>query len=236
MDTSTGKRPRAEVREPLSRTRILEAALRLIDAEGLDALSMRRLGSELGVEAMSLYHYFPSKDALLDGVVDEVLGEVPLPDPTRTDWADALREGFADFRRVMLAHPAVFPLVASRPPSTSDAMRPIAIAFNLFQAAGFGPREAVSAWDGLLAYVFGHILLQISGGMAVAHGGKLIEVVQDQTGDEFAALRAAWSTAGDWDMEQAFLAGLDTVIEGLRQGLGVAERPAPHSTQSLRTT
>ena len=91
-------------RHALTRRRILDAALALVDSEGLKALSMRRLGAALGVEAMSLYHHFPSKEELLDGLVATVLSEVPLPEATPTGWEDAVRYGFASpFRRILLA-------------------------------------------------------------------------------------------------------------------------------------
>ena len=72
-------------RRPLSRRRVLEAAVRFADREGLEALSMRRLGAELGVEAMSLYNHVPNKDALLDGMVEVLLGELEVP-PEKGDW------------------------------------------------------------------------------------------------------------------------------------------------------
>jgi AcrR family transcriptional regulator len=91
-------------RHALTRRRILDTALQLVDSEGLRALSMRRLGAALGVEAMSLYHHFPSKGELLDGLVATVLSEVPLPEATPTGWEDAVRYGFGAFRRI-LRHP-----------------------------------------------------------------------------------------------------------------------------------
>ena len=78
-------------RTTLSRERIAAAAVALIDGEGLDALSMRRLGAELGVEAMSLYRHFPSKAALLEAVVARLLAELPVPAPTAARWQDAFR-------------------------------------------------------------------------------------------------------------------------------------------------
>lgn len=98
-------------RTPLSRERVLAAAVALVDAEGIRALTMRRLAAELGVEAMSLYHYLPGKQALLDGVVeavvDEIMASVGGPAPSRgdRDWRTQLRGQFLAARRVMLRHP-----------------------------------------------------------------------------------------------------------------------------------
>ena len=106
-------------REPLNRQRVLAAAVALVDAEGLRALTMRRLAAGLGVEAMSLYHHLPNKDALLDGLVDAVVAEVDAAveraGPPGADWRAALRQRFLAARTVMLRHPWAPGLLGSRP-------------------------------------------------------------------------------------------------------------------------
>jgi AcrR family transcriptional regulator len=108
-------------REPLSRERVLAAAVALADAEGLQALTMRRLAADLGVEAMSLYYHVPGKEALLDGLVDYVLGEIDTavsrldPTGTDTDWRPRLRQQFLTAREVMLRHPWAPGLIGTRP-------------------------------------------------------------------------------------------------------------------------
>src|SRR5687768_5829904 len=94
------------VRQALDRRRILEAALRFVDANGLDALSMRKLGAELGVEAMALYYYLPNKAALVQGMLGLVLEELQLPTapPTGADWADLVRQAALSFRQLGLSH------------------------------------------------------------------------------------------------------------------------------------
>ncbi|MCL2467512.1 MAG: TetR/AcrR family transcriptional regulator C-terminal domain-containing protein [Micrococcales bacterium] len=104
-------------REPLSHDKVLAAAVALCDAEGVAALTMRRLGAALGVEAMSLYHYLPAKEALLDGVVETVFAEIDaaVTDVEPADgWRARIREQFLAARRVMLRHPWMPPLLASR--------------------------------------------------------------------------------------------------------------------------
>lgn len=109
-------------REPLTRERIVEAARTLADAEGLDALTMRRLAAELGVEAMSLYHHVPSKDALLDGLVAAAIAEVQdaTSESGGADWQAALRDRCLAARDVMVRHPWAPGLIGTRttiPPS-----------------------------------------------------------------------------------------------------------------------
>jgi TetR/AcrR family tetracycline transcriptional repressor len=218
LPDATAAEPEAE-RRALTRRRILEAALDLADTEGLEAVSMRRLGAQLGVEAMSLYHHFPSKAALLDGLVTLVLTRVPLPAVVSTDWEEMLRTGFGDFRRVMLAHRAVFPLVAGRPMTDPDALVPVARAFTILHAAGFTPRAALSAWCTLLAYVFGYIDCEITGIGEASRGGEMLEVVDRQADPAFASLQLSHRQAGEWDDDAEFDLGLRAVIAGLREQL-----------------
>ncbi|HWI45936.1 MAG TPA: TetR family transcriptional regulator, partial [Rubrobacter sp.] len=106
-------------RRPLSRQRILEAAVRFVDREGLEALSMRKLGSELGVEAMSLYNHVPNKGVLLEGMVEILLGKLQIP-PESEGWERRVKDAYRAFRRLAHEHPNVFPLLLVRPPDTMD--------------------------------------------------------------------------------------------------------------------
>lgn len=103
-------------REPLTRERILEAARALADAEGVDAITMRRLAAELGVEAMSLYYHVPNKDALFDGLVDAIIGEVQdaTGESSGADWRAALRDRCLAARDVMVRHPWAPTLIGTR--------------------------------------------------------------------------------------------------------------------------
>jgi AcrR family transcriptional regulator len=103
----------AEPRTPLSRDRVLWAAVELADREGIEALSMRRLGQELGVEAMSLYNHVAKKEDVLDGIVDLIVGEIDPP-PDGDDWKLAARNRILSARRVMLRHPWASSVVGSR--------------------------------------------------------------------------------------------------------------------------
>lgn len=108
-------------REPLSRERVLVAAVALADAKGIQALTMRRLATDLGVEAMSLYYHLPGKEALLDGLVDCVVGEIDAAISrldaigTDRDWRPRLRQQFLAAREVMLCHPWAPGLIGTRP-------------------------------------------------------------------------------------------------------------------------
>jgi AcrR family transcriptional regulator len=138
-------------RRPLSRRRILEAAVRFVDREGLEALSMRKLGSELGVEAMSLYNHIPNKSALLDGMVEVLLGELEVP-PEDEGWERRVREAYRAFRRLAHEHPNCFPLLLVRLPDTMDRIWLGEEFFKTLREAGFDPGTALYAFRALSSY------------------------------------------------------------------------------------
>src|ERR671915_846913 len=135
-------------RRPLSRRRVLEAAVRFADREGLGSLTMRRLGAELGVEAMSLYNHVPNKGALLNGMVEVLLGEVEIP-PRGEEWDERIREGYRAFRRLAHEHPNVFPLLVDRPPETMDGVWLVEEFLQTLREAGFGREAALHAFRSL---------------------------------------------------------------------------------------
>ena len=156
----------------LSRQRILGAAVEFIDREGLPKLTMRRLGEFLGVEAMALYRYVPSREDLLDGIVETVLDglhhdpEVHLR--AEHGWQDYLQRLAHGIRRIALAHPAVFPLVATRPPDAPWIRPPLRSLhwlesfFSVLQEHGFSNEAAVIAYRAYTTFLLGHILLEVT--------------------------------------------------------------------------
>ena len=142
--------PRARTpRPPLDRRAIAEAALRLIDAHGLVELSMRRLGSELGVEAMAIYHHFRNKGELLDAVL-ELLLEETQPPAGPLDPLDRLRRTFEEIRSVALAHPKAFLLIPSRRFSTDAHLETYERLLAIFRDTGLDP-EGAARWFRVLA-------------------------------------------------------------------------------------
>lgn len=172
-----GSEAAAELTRPpgLDRRRIIEAAVGFIDEHGLAALTMRRLGAQLGVEAMALYRYVPGREDLLDGVVDSVV-ETLFDDQDGDDlyieqhsgWQDYLMRLAHGVRRIALDHPAVFPLVASRPPS-APWVRPPLRSLRLVESflgtmcgSGFSDQAAVAAYRAYSSFLLGHLLLEVT--------------------------------------------------------------------------
>ncbi len=148
-------------RVPLTRDRVLERAVALADAGGVHSLSMRKLGQSLGVEAMSLYNHFPSKDAILDGIVDRVVGEVELAEPGG-DWRASLRARCVAAYQVLLRHPWASALIESRVNPIPAQTRACEAVLGVLSGAGFGPRDAYRAFLTLDSYVYGFALQEVS--------------------------------------------------------------------------
>lgn len=143
----------------LTRAQVLDAALALADRDGIGKLSMRRIGAELGVEAMTLYHYVPNKDAVLDGLVERIVaGVAPEPTGPRTVW---LAEFAHTFRAELLRHPSVVPLVATRPVATPDALAAVERAVAALVAEGLAPLRAFQLLNAVTTFVIGHTLAEL---------------------------------------------------------------------------
>jgi AcrR family transcriptional regulator len=125
-----------EPRQPLSRERVLLAAVAMADAGGVDALSMRRLAQDLGVVPMALYKHVASKDELLDGMVDVIVGEIDPP-VAGTDWKAAVRQRVLSARRALLRHPWASRVVESRAAATPAVLAYMDSMIGLFRAGGF---------------------------------------------------------------------------------------------------
>jgi AcrR family transcriptional regulator len=123
-------------RVPLSRQRVLDAAVALADEGGVDALSMRKLAQELGVVPMALYKHVANKDELLDGMVDVVVGEIDPP-PSGTDWKTAIRQRVLSARRALLRHPWASRVIESRATATPVVLEYMDSMIGIFRAGGF---------------------------------------------------------------------------------------------------
>lgn len=157
-------RPEPVERAPLSRDRIVATALRLIDERGLAQLSMRRLGAELGVEAMSLYKHVASKDALLDGVRELLLAELEATPPPGRDWAEDLLSFARRYRALGLAHPDAFGLLARGADRAYVAGRgSVEAGLRGLVAAGFDPETATYALRSVVRFVLGFSLIDMAG-------------------------------------------------------------------------
>ena len=150
----------SSTREPLTRERIVGAAIGLLDRDGLDALSMRHLGTALGVEAMSLYRHVPSKAALLDDVVAGLLMRLDLPEPG-PDWQANVREGCRRYRALLLEHPNAVPLFATLQLTSPSSVHAAGSVMALLRAGGFDAELALLVLSTIQSYVIGFALWEV---------------------------------------------------------------------------
>lgn len=170
--TPTHRTTTAVGRGGLTLDAILRAGIAFIDANGVAELTMRRLGASLGVEAMALYHYVPGKESLLDGIVelviDDLHGDPQVLMTGATSWQDYLQRLAHGVRRMALAHPQVFPLVATRPseaPWVRPPLRSVRWMDNFLSslhAWGFDDAATAAAYRAYTSFLLGHLLLEVS--------------------------------------------------------------------------
>ncbi len=160
---STEESPGKPCKYFLSRERILAAALSIIDNEGFKALSMRRLGKELGVDPMSVYYHIPNKSALLDALVEAVMSsiDIKLDDPGRTSEERLLTAAYT-YREALLAHPNLIQSAVCLAPRTPESLRPVEVLLRIFVDAGFSVDDAFSSMNVLASYVRGTVIGEVT--------------------------------------------------------------------------
>ena len=163
----------------LDRAAILEAALDLVDADGLERLNMRALAQRLDVGTMSLYHYLPNKDALLDGIVEALLVGIEIPGADEGTWDERALRMARSLRAVALQHPNAVPLMVTRPFATATALHPCEAAFDVLADAGLSTEQALIAFRTIVAYVLGFVMMESAGFFGgVGHGRDPDELIE----------------------------------------------------------
>lgn len=221
-DHSHGDAATTEERVPLTRQRVLATALRLVDTEGLDALTRRRLARELGRDVMTLYRYAPDQAALLDGIVELVLDELELPDEGQ-DWQTQLRRSAHSFRRLALAHPHVVNLLLTRPVATAFGLRPPATLrplehfLEMLTTAGFTAVEAMRIHRAFVGFLYGHLLAELQD--TVVNPDEIDDLLrlglQQLPPRQFPILRSLASDLAAYDGERELDSGLDLLLAGI---------------------
>ena len=208
-------------REKLSRDRVVEAALRIMDTEGLDAVTMRRVGRELGVEAMSLYNHVRDKDDLLDGIREHVLSLFMDPG-TEGPWEERARQAARTWRQVLRTHPNTLVLISESkgPGMTPGAIRPTEITLRLLGETGLPEGDAVKAFCAFGGFIIGFVMFEI--GMTHSTGTSSAETPTPEQltaalpADEFPCFMASLPYLMQGDIDQRFEYGLDLLLTGLR--------------------
>ena len=206
----------------LSHERIIDAAALVADKGGLGAVSMRSVGSELGVEAMSLYHYVASKEALLDALSEWVFSKITIP-AAGIPWRQALWERAHSAREVLGAHSWGLGMMESRPMPGVSQLRHYDAMMGHLAAAGFSARLATTAFASVDAFVFGFVLtestLPLDGSLGAEQ--KLAESVAPDESEfpHLATMLAELFSSGTYSFGDEFSAGLTILLEGIEHRL-----------------
>jgi AcrR family transcriptional regulator len=226
------RRSTTNARAPLSRERVLQAAVVLAARDGIEALSMRKLADELGAGAMSLYHYVPNKEELLDGMVDIVFGEIELP-ATDGDWKAAMRRRAISTREVLNRHRWAVGVMESRRTPGLASLRLHDAVLGCLREGGFSIETTIQAYSALDAYIYGFALQEKSVPFEDAEGSTAVVEEQVREFDELAAQRHFGAMEDEfpylaevvvghvakvgYDFATAFEYGLDLILDALEQ-------------------
>jgi AcrR family transcriptional regulator len=228
-------------RGPLDRRTILLAAVAIIDENDLRHLTMRGLGAHLGVEGMALYHYVHGREDLLDGIVELVIDDLygdPEVHLSSTDWQDYLQRLAHGVRRIALAHPQVFPLVATRPPAAPWVRPPLRSLrwmesfLDTLHDCGFTDEGCVAAYRSFSSFLLGHLLLEVS-----AAGADIGPIEQADPDDpprtdlsEYPRLKSLEPQLSQDHSAEEFEESLETLIERI----DLLDRRPRHRRQRTR--
>ncbi len=210
MDTAT--------RPSLTPDRVLDGAVALADDIGIERFTIRRLAEALGVRPMTIYHHVPSKDGIIDGMVDRVFDEIALPDG-ELDWRAAIRERCVSAREVLRRHPWAPPLMESRPTPGPAMLRHHDAVIATLRRGGLSWELTAHAYATLDSFVYGFALEEAN--LPGGGGEEIVELAEDLVDETFAAYPALSAFTTDWVMRgsysfgASFDFGLDLIIDGL---------------------
>ncbi|GGT82486.1 TetR/AcrR family transcriptional regulator [Actinomadura citrea] len=228
-------------RPQLSREEIVTAAVELLDAEGLDGLSMRRLGATIGAGATSLYFYVANKDELLELAIDEIMGEVVGPDAAEVGWRVAAGDYARGMRSMILRHPWAIGIFGVKPNIGPNAMRVGDRAIGLLTAAGFTGQEISWASSLLTSHAIGTAVTEAATRTMTAQTGQNANDIVDKMEPYIQRIAADHPNLSAWwlenkdvhlekGQEDGFDFGLERLLDGLEAWL------ARKSTHTQRST
>jgi AcrR family transcriptional regulator len=218
--------PSVEPRVPLNRERVFRAAVAVANERGVESLTMRAVGEQLGVEAMSLYHHVANKDELLDGMVEVVFSEIELP-TTDIDWKTAMRRRAISTREALARHRWAIGLLQSRTSPGPANFRLVNAVLGCLREAGFSVENAVHAYSAQDAYIYGFALQEKT--LPVDSPAELAGAAEKMrrrfSADEYPHIAETITeqvTKPGYDFADEFEFGLDLILDGLERLRGTA--------------
>jgi AcrR family transcriptional regulator len=210
-------------RAPLTRERVLAAAITVADENGITALTMRSLANALGVKPMALYHHVANKEEILDGIIDLVFAEIDLP-RADGDWASAVRHRARSARRVLARHSWAIPLLESRTAPGPATLRQHDAMLGVLRSAGFSIPQAAQAYSLLDSYVYGFALteaaLPFDPDTAPEVAEAILAHLSAQDHPHLAELVREYALQPGYDHGEEFDRGLDLILDSLERLLG----------------
>ena len=228
----------APPRDPITPEKLADAAVRVIDAEGLDGLTVRRLAQELGIGTMTLYWYVQNKDEILDLVGDRLLAAAAFPS-LEQDWQVSVRQGAAAVRGALLSHANAVPVMIGRRSLGPNGLRLTEQTLGVFRAAGLDANDAADAYFTFLTYVTGFCVQQTSSvslpNVSDADMGTYAQMIgqyiQTLPPERYPNLRAAAHRVFTAGPDERFAFGVECLIAGLEARLA-AVKAAAHTEGS----
>ncbi|RJO79213.1 TetR family transcriptional regulator [Nocardia panacis] len=204
---------RARPRPGLSREKILDAAIEFVDAQGLSALSTRRLGAAMGVDGMSLYHYLPSKAALLDGMVERLLERSlsAIVPPAGTPWPEAVTTIAHALRATLVRHPAMLAILATRPVNSFAAFQILESGLAVMCGQGVPLARAMDVLNAVATFVIGHTLAEV--GTTPGHESAQAEPVAADA-KAHPLLAESLATGAGTDFDSRFAQTVEFIVQG----------------------
>lgn len=213
------KNPHTTPPSPLSREKVLYAAMCLADEEGVESLSMRKLAQKLGVKAMSLYNHVTNKDDILCGIVDIVVSEIELPS-LETDWKTAMRRRAISAHEVLLRHPWATMALMSQMNTGSAMLRYVDATLGCLHKAGFSFEMADRAWNAIDSHIYGFTLQELNFPLAATEYAEVAKnFVSFIPADQYPYLNQLTHHVieGRYDGIHDFEFGLDLLLNSLDQ-------------------
>jgi len=224
---ATIARREAKRRAALTRERILRAAISLADRDGIESLSMRKLGHKLGVEAMSLYNHVRNKVDMLDGMVDVVFGEIDLP-ANGIDWRTAMRQRAISARQALSRHPWAIGLMESRATPGPATLRHHDAVLGSLRTAGFSVDLAAHAYSILDGYTYGFTLTELTlpfrNSEIAEVAGNIMEGFRPGDYPHLAEMAVDRAMKPGYNYGDEFEYGLDLILDGIERAQSPARR------------
>lgn len=215
---------KSPARQPLSAERVIEGAVGLADQIGVDALTIRKLADALDTKPMTIYHHVANKDAIIDGMVDQVYGEIDLP-LTDTDWRTAITHRARSARAVLARHPWATPLMDSREAPGPNTLRHLNAVLGCFRSNGFSLRMTAHAIALVDAFIFGYALQEA--GLPATEGEEAVDMAEAMNAQMPADLypylieiSVDHVMVPGYDFGEEFDFGLELILDGLEARLG----------------